>query len=175
VRNAKIKIRQTMNRPRIKIQPTTTDWVLEIVGLLGIIITIGFTLTWYNDLPDTIPRHYNSAGQPDGFSAKSILFTLATVPIVTYIILTVGLRFPHIFNYPFEITEENAERQYRNATQMVRVIKTFLVIIFGYLTYATIKNGLGEMQGLGIWFTPTTLVSVLGTIGYFIYQAFRLR
>jgi hypothetical protein len=94
---------------------------------------------------------------------------------VTYIILTVGLRFPHIFNYPFEITEENAERKYRNATQMVRVIKTFLVIIFGYLTYATIKNGLGEMQGLGIWFTPTTLVSVLGTIGYFIYQAFRLR
>ncbi len=164
-----------MKRPRIKIQPTATDWMLEIVGLIGIIITIGFTLTRYKDLPDTIPRHFNLTGQPDGFSGKSILYTLTAIPIVTYLILTIGLRFPHIFNYPFEITRENAERQYKNATQMIRVIKTFLVMIFGYLTYATIKNGLGEMHGLGTWFTPTSLACVLGTVGYFIYQSFKLR
>jgi uncharacterized membrane protein len=164
-----------MNRPRIRIQPTMTDWVFEVVGLLGIIITVGFTLTWYNDLPEAIPRHFNLTGQPDGYSGKSILYTLTIVPIVTYIILTVGLRFPHLFNYPFEITEENAERQYKNATKMVRVIKTFLVVIFGYLTYATVKNGLGEMEGLGTWFTPTTLICVLGTVGYYLYQIFKLR
>jgi uncharacterized membrane protein len=164
-----------MSRPRISIPLTATDWVLEVAGLVGIIVTIGFTLTWYNDLPDTIPRHYNVAGQPDGFSGKSILYTLTAVPIMTYLILTVVLRFPHLFNYPLEITEENAERQYKNATRMIRAIKTFLVLIFGYLTYSTIKNGLGEMQGLGTWFTPTTLVSVLGTVVYFIYQTFKLR
>lgn len=164
-----------MSRPKIRIQPTTVDWAFEIVGLLGIIITIGFTLTWYNDLPDTIPRHYNVIGQPDGFSGKSMLFTLTAIPIVTYLILTVGLRFPHIFNYPFEIKDENAERQYKNATLMIRVVRIFLVLIFGYLTYATIKNGLGEMRGLGAWFTPVTLTSVLGTVGYFMYQAFKLR
>lgn len=175
VRNAKIRTPSDMNRPRIKIQPTTTDWGLEVVGLLGIIFTIGFTVTWYKELPDTIPRHFNASGQPDGFSEKSILYTLTVIPIVVYVILTIGLRFPHVFNYAFEITEENAERQYKNATQMVRIIKTILVMIFGYLTYATIKNGLGEMQGLGTWFTPTALVSVLGAVGYFVYQGFKLR
>ena len=120
-----------MSRPRIKFQTTKTDWFLEAIGLLGIIFTVVLVISSYNDLPETIPRHFNAKGQPDGFSGKSILFTLPAVTIVTYLIMTIGLRFPHIFNYPFEITEENAERQYKNLTLMVRVLKTFTVIIFG--------------------------------------------
>ena len=164
-----------MNRPKIKIRPTKTDWTLEVIGLVGIIFTVGIITTSYNDLPDSIPRHFNALGRPDGHSGKSILFILPAVTLVTYLIMTIGLKFPHIFNYPLEITKENAERQYRNATLMMRVLKTIIVIIFGYLTYATIQTGLGEMQGLGAWFTPVVLVSVLGTVGYFIYQTFRLR
>ena len=164
-----------MTRPKINIATTRTDWLLELVGLIGIIFIIAFVILSYNDLPDTIPRHYDASGRPDGFSGKSILFTLLAVTIVTYLVMTIGLRFPHMFNYPFQITEENAERQYKNLTLMVRVLKTFMVIIFGYLTYATIENGLGKMQGLGTWFTPVTLLSVLGTIGYFMYNGFKLR
>ena len=164
-----------MSRQKIKLQPTKTDCLLEAIGFIGIIFIVVFVRAFYNDLPDTIPRHFNLTGTPDGFGGKSILFTLSAVTIVTYLILTVGLRFPHIFNYPFEITEENAERQYKNMTLMVRFIKTFIVMAFVYLTYATIKIGLGEMQGLGAWFTPVTLVSVLGTVGYFIYQGFKLQ
>lgn len=164
-----------MNRPKIKIHPTKTDWTLEITGLVGVIFTLVIVMTSYSNLPDTIPTHFNVTGQPDGFSGKSILFTLPAVTIVIYIVLTIGLRFPHMFNYPIEITKENAEQQYKNLTLMVRVIKTYVVMIFGYLTYATIQNGLGEMQGLGTWFTPVTLLIVLGTVGYFIYNGFRLR
>lgn len=149
--------------------------MFEIIGLIGIIITVALVISTYNDLPDTLPRHYNANGQPDGFGGKSILFILITVTIVTYFIMTAGLRFPHLFNYPFKITEENAERQYKNMALMIRTIKTFLVMIFGYLTYATIQNGFGKMQGLGTWFTPVTLLIILGTVGYFIYKGFRLQ
>lgn len=164
-----------MTRPKIRIQPTKTDWTLDVIGLIGIIFTVGITMASYNDLPDSIPRHFNAVGQPDGYSGKSILFILPAVTLVTYLVMTIGLKFPHIFNYPIEITEENAERQYRNASLMMRLLKTIIVIVFGYLTYATVQTGLGEMQGLGTWFTPVTLVSLFGTVGYFIYQTFRLR
>jgi uncharacterized membrane protein len=164
-----------MNRPKIKIQPTKIEWVLELIGLLGIIFTVVITVTSYNDLPDSIPRHFNALGQPDGFSRKPILFILSAVTLVTYLIMTIGLKFPHVFNYPLEITEENAERQYRNATLMMRVIKTIIVVMFGYLTYATIQIGLGEMQGLGTWIIPTMLTLVLGTVGYFVHRTFRLQ
>jgi uncharacterized membrane protein len=132
-------------------------------------------MTSYNQLPDTIPRHYNASGEPDGFSAKSILFILPMVAMATYLIMTIGLRFPHIFNYPVEITAKNAERQYRNAILMMRVIKTLIVVMFGYLTYATIQTSLGKMHGLGTWFAPVFLVVMLGAVGFFVYRAFRLR
>ena len=164
-----------MTRPKISIQPTKTDWVIELIGLFGIIFVIVFVMTSYNQLPDTIPRHYNATGEPDGFSGKSILFVQPMVTVATYLVLTIGLRFPHIFNYPVEIIAENAERQYRNAILLMRVIKTLIVIMFGYLTYATIQTGLGKMHGLGIWFAPVFLVVILGAVGFFVYRAFRLR
>jgi uncharacterized membrane protein len=129
----------------------------------------------YNHLPDTIPRHYNFVGQPDGYSGKSIIFILPALTIVIYLLMTIGPRFPHIFNYPFQLTDENAERQYRNMTFMIRTLKIIIIVIFGYLTYATIQNGLGKMQGLGTWFTPVTLLLLLGTVVYFTYKGFRLR
>ena len=164
-----------MSRPKIKIQSTKTDWVLEAIGIIGIILSLLAVMLSYNDLPDTIPRHYNFTGRPDGYGEKSILFILLALAILTYLIMTFSLRFPHLFNYPFEITEENAERQYKNSALLVRALKIIVTVIFGYLTYATIQNGLGKMHGLGTWFTPVTLLVMLGTVGYFIYKGFRLR
>lgn len=54
---------------------------------------------------------------------------------------------------------------------MIRTLKTLIVVIFGYLTYATIQIGPGKMHGLGTWFK----LLVLGTVGYFICKGFRLR
>jgi uncharacterized membrane protein len=164
-----------MSRPKVKLLTTGTDWVLETIGLLGIILTVTYVIVNYHNLPDTLPRHYNLAGQPDGFGGKSILFALPSIAIVTYLIMTIGLRFPNMLNYPFEITGEKAEIQYKNITMMIRILKTLFVVIFLYLTFATIQNGLGKMNGLGTWFAPVTIFTLLGTVGFYLYKGFRLR
>jgi uncharacterized membrane protein len=159
-----------VGKPKNKLRTTVAGWILETIGLLGIILTVTYVLLNYCDLPDTIPIHYNLTGQPDGFGRKSILFVLPSITMVIYLILTIGLRFPHLFNYPFEITGENAERQYKNITVMVRILKALIAVIFLYLTYATIQNGLGEINGLGPWFMPVALCALLGTVGFFLYR-----
>jgi uncharacterized membrane protein len=164
-----------MSRPKVKLLTTGTDWVLEAIALLAIILTVMYLIVNYNSLPDTLPRHYNLAGQPDGFGGKSILFGLPGIAIVIYLIMTIGLRFPHVFNYPFKITDENAESQYKNISKMIRILKTLIVLIFLYLTFATIQNGLGKMNGLGTWFAPVTIFTLLGTVGFYLYKGFRLR
>jgi uncharacterized membrane protein len=164
-----------MSRPKVKLRTTRTDWLLEAIAVLGIIFMVTYVIANYNNLPDTLPRHYNLAGQPDGFGEKSILFALPSIAIVTYLIMTIGLKFPQMFNYPFKITDENAERQYKNMVMMIRILKTFVVVIFLYLTSATILNGLGKMNGLGTWFAPVTIFTVLGTVGFYLYKGFRLR
>jgi uncharacterized membrane protein len=174
VRNARINDGK-MSRPKVKLLTTGTDWVFEGIGLLGIILTVTYVIANYSNLPDTLPSHYNLAGQPDGFGGKAILFGLLSIAIATYLIMTIGVRFPHMFNYPFKITDENAERQYKNMSMMIRILKTLVVVIFLYLTFVTIQNGLGKMNGLGTWFVPVTIFTLFGIVGFYLYKGFRLR
>jgi uncharacterized membrane protein len=164
-----------MRGPKIKLKSTGIDWALDSIGIVGIILMIVYVIMCYNDLPNTIPKHYTATGQADGFGGRSILLVLPALTIVIFLILTVSLKFPHLFNYPFAVTDENAERQYKNLTLMVRILKTLMVGIFLFLTYATIQNGLGNKDGLGTWFTALALFSVLGTVGFFIYKGFKLQ
>jgi uncharacterized membrane protein len=164
-----------MSKPTIKIQMTNTDWLLEVVGVIIVALMIAVVFAYYNELPITIPRHFNALGQPDGFGGKSIELVLPMVGVIIYLVMTVSLHFPKVFNYPFTITEENADRQYKNAVAMIRIVKTLVALMFFYLTYGTIQTGLGQMQGLGVWFAPVTLAASFGTVGVFIYKAYRLR
>ncbi|MBY0436435.1 MAG: DUF1648 domain-containing protein [Cyclobacteriaceae bacterium] len=164
-----------MSRPRINIRMTPVDWALEIICIAGIGLTVFWIASSYPKLPDTIPIHFGSSGVANGFGSKSMLWILPIVMGVTYIIQTIAVRFPHLFNYPIAITEENAARQYKNQVLMIRVLKPILVLIFLYISYATIQNGLGVMHSLSPWLLPVTLVFVFGTIAFFIFRGFRLR
>jgi uncharacterized membrane protein len=76
-------------RPKIKLELTTADKIFESVGWFLIIAFWGFTITNYSNLPNTIPTHYNGAGQADGFGAKATILTLPLVATILFIGLTV--------------------------------------------------------------------------------------
>lgn len=82
-------------------------------------------------------------------------------------------RVPHIFNYPTEIKPENAERQYRMATRMIRTLNVIIVCTFLYTSYGTIQNALGHQVGLGKAFMPFFLIALFGTIVVFLIKAFK--
>lgn len=160
-------------RPRLDITLTQTDKLLEILGWL----IIGSTWIWlainYNHLPETIPTHYNTSGQVDGFGSKSTIFILPFISTILFTGMTVLNKYPHIFNYPTKITEENAARQYTNATRMIRFLKLDIVIVFGYSIFQTIQNANGKAEGLGIWFLPITLGLTFIPVIYFIARALK--
>lgn len=164
-----------MNKPKVKIQPTTADWILEVTALIGLLLIILIVILSYKNLPDVIPRHYTGNGQPDGYGRKSLLFVSPAIAIVIYIILTLAVKYPNMLNYPVRITRENASKQYTNLMMMVRIVKTLIVAMLLYVTFVTIQIGLGRMHGLGNWFLPVVVFSLLGTIGLFIHRGFRLR
>jgi len=162
-----------MERPKIKIDLETSDIIIEIIGAISIIMMIGWPLYFFNELPDIIPRHFNAAGEPDGFSQKNIIWTLPAIGLVMYIGMLFLNKFPHIFNYPTEITEENAERQYRIATKLIRTINMLIAVSFFYIGYGTIQTALNEQDGLGTFFLPIFLLTIFGTIGIYMYQALK--
>ena len=164
---------QSLNRPKISIKRDPSDWIIEIAGALFMLLMIGLPIYYFNQLPDTIPSHFNALGEPDAYSKKNSIWTLPIVGLFTYIGLFALNGYPHIFNYPTEITEDNAERQYRIATKLLRTMNLVIAAGFAYITYSTIQAAFGNQMGLGMWFLPIFLLSIFGTTGVYLYSAFR--
>ncbi len=160
-------------RPKIKLKLTTTDKTFEILGWVSILTIWVLTITNYTNLPDTIPTHYNGAGQADGFGGKGSILTLPLISTVLFVGLTTLNKFPHIFNYPTNITADNASRQYTNATRLIRYLKFIIVVIFGLIALQTIRNANGRTDGLGVWFLPLTIGLIFIPLIYFAIKSFK--
>jgi uncharacterized membrane protein len=115
-------------RPRIKLQLNQTDKVLEIIGWISVFGIWALPLINYFDLPEIIPIHFNGAGKADRFGNKTHIFVLPIISTLLFIGLTILNKRPHVFNYPGQITKENAVHQYTYATRMMRVLKLVIVL-----------------------------------------------
>lgn len=162
-----------MSRPRIEIEKDASDWVIEIVGFLFLAGLILIPLIYFYDLPDRIPSHYNASGEVDGFSSRNSLWMLPAIGLIMFVGMYVLTKYPHIYNYPTEITEENAERQYRGAIKLVRVLNTLTVGAFLYLSTNSILGAISEDYGLGFWFIPVLMFAMFAPIGFYGYYAFK--
>ena len=163
--------KENMERPRIKIEKNLVDIATEIIGFLGLILLIGLPLYYFDKLPETIPSHFGTTGQPDGFIGKEIIWKLPIIGIVIYVGLFWLNKYPHIFNYPQQVSKENAERLYTILTRMIRTLNTIISCVLAYITYSTIQIALGSQNGLGVWFTLVFIILIFGTTGYFLYKS----
>ena len=160
-----------VKRPKLKLELSKFDKIVEIVGWLIMFTVWGLTLSNYQRLPEIIPTHYNGAGIADGFGDKWMILTLPLVATFLFIGLTILNQFPQKFNYPTEITPENALKQYTNATRLLRYLKGVVVFVFGLVTYQTILLANGETEGLGIWFLPLILVLIFIPVFFFLISS----
>ncbi len=162
-------------KTKIKLKLTITDNIFEFMGWLSILAIWVLTLTHYANLPGIIPTHYNSAGQADGFGGKVTILMLPLIATVLFIGMTTLNKFPHIYNYPVKITDENATRHYTNATRLIRYLKFVIVVVFGIIVFKTIQHAHGDPEGLGAWFLPLTLGLIFIPLVYFFVESFKAK
>ncbi len=61
------------NQPKINLTLSNNDKLFEYAGWLAILVTWFFVLTNYAALPETIPTHFNAAGEADGLKKRGCL------------------------------------------------------------------------------------------------------
>lgn len=153
-------------RPRIKISLDGFDICLEIIGALSLIFLLGYPLYNYPSLPDIIPTHFDVYGNPDHFSPKNMLAILPSIGLGLYLGLTLLNFYPHLFNYPQDITELNAAKSYKIATKLIRGLKLLISCFFAYIIFSSIQIARGNQEGLGNF----TLAIFIGAI--FLFMSF---
>lgn len=159
-----------MARPKLKLPLSPVEKVIQVISVVGLTGIIIMLFTSWPSMPDKIPNHFGPSGKVDSWGGKGILFLLPIIMIFMYGLLTIIERIPHLYNYMCEITEENAEFQYRNARMMLTLLKTEIIFLFGYIEWQMMSTGLGKSRGLGIGFLPVYLLILFGTVGFFIYR-----
>jgi hypothetical protein len=155
------------SRPRIKIKVTPWEFILEIISLLGLLGAAYMLIKFWTDLPDKIPKHFGFTGEVDAWGDPSSLYFLLGVNLLMYIMMTIIRRFPHTFNYPVQITADNAAQQYQLAIWYIALLKAQVVWLFVYLQWQIIQVALGNSTGLGTWFIVVVILAfLLPTIFY---------
>jgi uncharacterized membrane protein len=114
----------------------------------------------YNTLPNEIPQHFNALGQPDRYGDKGTLFLLPSIATVMVLLLHILKRFPHQFNYPYNITPENAPFEYRKSLMILRVVALLAALLLFYCIYVVIQGAILGQMGLG----PVFFVLVLAVV-----------
>ena len=162
-------------RPRPVVPVSPVERVLDIAGAMFVLAAILVPLFSYQLLPKTIPSHFGFTGKPDAWGDVHLLFILPAFSLILFLVLTVMSRYPHLYNYPVRITEENAFRQYRLARMFIAVLKTVITAIFAWLEFQTIRVAEGKSGGLGEAFLPLFLVLIFGAVIVYFVKAFRSR
>ncbi len=161
------------SRPRIVLPLGPVDHVLEWGGWVTLLIFWVLLFDAYEALPQTIPVHYGVDGLPDSFGDKQTILLIPAIASLLFIGITLLNRHPEIFNYPVQITPENAPTHYLRATRMLRFLKWAVLLIFGMIAWSTIQTANNQTKGIGAWFLPMVLCLVLIPVFVFLWQSFR--
>ena len=158
--------------PRLEIELKPLDYLVELIAVASILALIIVPAWFFGELPAEIPSHFNGAGEPDDYSSRGSIWILPIIGVLVTVFMLVLSRYPHLYNYPVEITEKNVYTQYRLAARMIRILGTAVAVLFAFISYRTIQTALGQTEGLGDGFMWIFMVGTFApTIIYLIVAA----
>lgn len=162
-----------MTRPILLIPRTGLDLLLDALALAGVLAAALLTAYHLPALPATVPMRFSFSGTPVASGPKQALWVLPGVALFIFLLLAAFSRAPHIHNYLVKITEENAERQYRNAVRALQTVNVLCMWMLAVLTWEMIAAArTGAAPASAIWFF---LGGLLGVVALFVLRAWRLR
>lgn len=134
------------------------DYAISVICVLLLIgMTIFLAVNW-KSIPDSIPGHYNAAGEVDRWANKSELFMLPITVWLLFGLLSVVEQFPSIWNTGVRVTEENKYRVYHILKTMLGLLKLEMTVMFVYMAVCQAMSL--PLSGM---FLPVTMVALFGT------------
>lgn len=165
--------RKKTDRPIINIPYSSLEITVEIAAVLFLLSgLLLFAASWtFIHKLDAIILSF-----PENLDGKKALLFFPIVILIIYLLLTLDSRHPYKFNYPWPITAENAERQYRGARIIAIIIKAEIMAVFVYMNWIILLLVKGNFDGgSGIRFVPLVMMVMFCSVGFLFYRLYRLR
>ena len=162
-------------RPVISLGLSPADLAVELAGAIAILVSILPIVQFWSVLPDRIPIHFGLGGQPDALGDKIAIWMLPAVAAIIFAVLTAVSRYPHTFNYPVRITEQNARRQYLLARSLLVWLKAEICWLFALVVRQQILVALGNAQRFSVELLFGIILLIFATVGVYFVRAYLAR
>lgn len=135
------------------------DWWLILLMCLPVV----FTLYVWDQIPDSVPIHFDLAGNPDRFGSK--LLTMAGLPALTFVIYLAIVYLPAIDPKRRIDNHQKSIRSLRRIISLALVAINIIVIVAAYQSWNP-----GKWMGVGIGMLIIAIGNQLNSLkdNYFI-------
>jgi uncharacterized membrane protein len=161
-------------RPGIALPTTKMERIFQSLSIVCILMAVIYIASVWSSLPNTVPTHFNAAGEPDGWGGKESIWFLPVLSTFLFILFFFLSKVPHLHNYPMEITEENAEKMYRASKKLLAVIGFEVCFFLAIAAGGTVQSAFGK-DGLGWWYVPLLLIVLFSTIFFHLYKLTKIK
>ncbi len=169
-----MKTTTNQNRPKLKLEMSQTDRFIEAGSILLLLGTWILAIWNFRYLPEMMPSHTNLAGEIDGYTSRIWIFLMPVISTITFVMMMILSRYPHVFNYPLEVTEETAPRVYAFSVRMVRTLNLGVVALFFLSEYMIIQMAFGHNTGPSLWLIILLVLMIIPFLIYSINKLFKL-
>lgn len=156
-----------VSRDRKKKPITLSDRLLELVAAAMAVCLLVLTGVLYSKAPDTVPSHFNFAGEIDGWSGKEVYWILAVVFLVMMIICASAAYNRKLVNLPIRLKEAVFYRQIGLISRMCRIMTLVSGVIWLSVLLAMSADIVCLPPEVAVSFIPMAVVLMLGVVLFY--------
>lgn len=135
--------------PRTYVTDPVTRAV-RVLGLVAIAAVAAWLLLRYPALPQTVPTHFGPDGQADAWGDKSSVLLLVPLMVALGALIAWASTKPRWFNLPVPVTEQNAQRLYREGERMLVWMLPAIALLFAGIAMSTVGLAGGPLAWIGV-------------------------
>lgn len=150
-----------VSRDRKKKPITKSDRLLELLAMALATINLILTGILYSRAAETVPSHFNFAGEADGWSDKSVYWVIAIVMLVAMLVSAAAAYNRKIVNLPIRLKPAVFHRQIGLIGRMCRVLTLVMGLLWSVIVLSMSASILGLSATACSWmFFGSTLMIV---------------
>lgn len=142
---------------------------LHRISLIIGTLTILLPLIFWSKIPDTLPMHYNAAGEVDNWSEKGSLILLFFVIALLMGVMSIAVYLVKT-NMESKYSKDAEKTEMRVAYPIVILMNMVVQLMFAYIMFCCVT-----CRPLGTLFLPMFLIATFAPLVYLIYKCGRIQ
>ena len=156
-----------VSRDRKKKPITLSDRLLELVAAAMAVCLLVLTGVLYSKAPDTVPSHFNFAGEIDGWSGKEVYWIMAAGFVVMMVICASAAANRTVVHLPIRLKPAVFYRQIGLISRMCRLMTLVSGVLWLTVLLAMSADIVGLPPEVAVSFVPMAVILMLGVVLFY--------